>query len=129
MLAAEFGTGQVVWSILWFFLFFLWIWLLIAIFGDIMRSKDLSGGAKAIWVIAIIVLPYIGIFVYLIARGGSMAERQVEALQAQDQAARAYIQSAAGGSADQLEKLAGLHASGKLSDTEYATAKAQVLGG
>ena len=61
MLLAEFGTGQVFWSMLWFFLFFIWIWLLISLFGDIFRSKDLSGGAKALWTIFIIILPFLGV--------------------------------------------------------------------
>ena len=69
MIFAEFGTGQVFWSMLWFFLFFIWIWMLIVIFGDIFRSPDLSGWGKALWSIFIIVLPYLGVFVYLIARG------------------------------------------------------------
>ena len=75
MLLAEFGTGQVFWSMLWFFLFFIWIWLLISLFGDIFRSKDLSGGAKALWTIFIIILPFLGVLVYLIVRGNSMPAR------------------------------------------------------
>ena len=85
-LAAEFGTGQVFWSFLWFFMFFIWIWLLIIVFGDIFRSHDLGGLAKALWVIFIIVVPYLGVFVYLIARGHKMQEHAVEAAQAQDAA-------------------------------------------
>ena len=65
---ATFGTGQVFWSMLWFFLFFIWIWLLIVVFSDIFRSHDLSGWAKALWTIFVIFLPYLGVFVYLIAR-------------------------------------------------------------
>ena len=69
---AEFGTGQVFWSMLWFFLFFIWIWLLIVVFSDIFRSHDLSGWGKALWSIFVIVVPYLGVFVYLIARGHKM---------------------------------------------------------
>ena len=72
---AEFGTGQVFWSFLWFFIFIIWIYLLIFIFSDIFRSRDLSGWGKALWSIFVIILPYIGIFAYLIVRGGSMVER------------------------------------------------------
>ena len=68
-LAAEFGTGQVFWSMLYFFLFFIWIYLLIVVFSDIFRSDDLGGWAKALWVIFVILLPYLGVFVYLIAAG------------------------------------------------------------
>ena len=129
-LAAEWGTGQVLWSIFWFFLFFLWIWLVITVFVDIMRSDDLSGWGKAAWVIGIIILPYLGVFIYLIVRGGDMAERQVGDAQAADAAQRAYIREAAGsgGTADELANLSEMHTNGTLSDDEYAQAKAKVLG-
>jgi hypothetical protein len=131
MLAAEFGSGQVLWSIFWFFLFFMWIWLVITVFADIMRSHDLSGWAKALWAFFIIFLPYLGVFVYLIARGSKMTEHAAKAAEDQDAAMRAYIRDAAGsgGSADELAKLADLHANGTLDDDEYAKAKARVLGG
>ena len=74
---ADFGTGQVFWSMLWFFLFFIWIWLLIVVFSDIFRSPDLSGWGKALWSIFVIVVPYLGVFVYLIARGHKMQEHAV----------------------------------------------------
>jgi len=133
LLAAEFGTGQVFWSILWFFLFFVWIMLIFTIFGDIIRSDDMGGVAKALWSIFIIFIPFLGIFAYLIARGGGMAERQVAAAQKQNEAMQEYIQATAGSAggtseADQLAKLADLHSSGKLDDAEYATAKAKVIG-
>ena len=86
MIVAEFGTGQVFLSMLWFFLFFIWIWLLIVVFSDIFRSRDLSGWAKALWVIFVIIVPYLGVFVYLIARGHKMQEHAVQAAQAQDAA-------------------------------------------
>ena len=89
MLLAEFGTGQVFWSMLWFFLWFIWIWMLIVVFGDIFRSRDLSGWGKALWTIFVIFLPYLGVFVYLIARGHKMQQHAVEAAQAQDAAMRA----------------------------------------
>ena len=128
---AEFGTGQVFWSFLWFFIFIIWIYLLIFIFSDIFRSDDLSGWGKALWVILIIFLPYIGIFAYLIARGGKMAERQAKQMQARQAAMDSYVrETATGGSdAEQLAKLAELHTAGKLDDAEYATAKAKVLQG
>ncbi len=95
MIAAEWGTGQVFWSFVWFFLFFVWIWLLIMVFGDIFRSHDLSGWAKAIWTIFVIFLPYLGVFVYLIARGHKMSEHAAQAAQAQDAAMRQYVQEVA----------------------------------
>src|SRR5689334_3163234 len=77
-LLAEFGTGQVLWSFIWFFLLFIWIWLLIIVFSDIFRSPDLNGWVKAVWVIFVILLPYLGVLVYLIARGGKMHEHAVQ---------------------------------------------------
>lgn len=130
LLAADWGVGQVVWSLLYFFLIFVWILLIFQLFGDIIRSDDLSGWGKALWSILIIFLPFIGIFAYLIVRGHGMAERQVKAAKAQDAAMQDYIRSAAGGGsseADQLAKLADLHNSGKIDDAEYAAAKAKVI--
>ena len=131
MIASEWGTGQVFWSMLWFFMFFIWIWLLIVVFGDIFRSRDLSGWAKALWVIFVVVLPYLGVFVYLVARGHRMSEHAAEAARAQDAAARQYIQSAVEqngtSTADELAKLADLKAKGVIDDAEYASLKAKAL--
>ena len=130
VLASEWGTGQVFWSMLWFFMFFIWIWLLIIVFSDIFRSHDLSGWAKALWIIFVILVPYLGVFVYLIARGHKMQEHAAEAAQAQDQAARQYIQQVTTTStADELTKLADLKAKGVIDDAEYASLKAKALAG
>ena len=131
-LASDFGTGQVFLSFLWFFLFFIWIWLLIVVFSDLFRSHDLSGWAKAAWVIGIIILPYLGVLIYLIARGHKMAEHAQEAAAAQDSAARAYIQQAAGTSgggsvADELARLADLKDKGVIDDAEFQQLKAKAL--
>ena len=133
LLAAEFGTGQVLWSLLWFFLFFVWIMLIFTIFGDIIRSDDMGGWAKALWSIFIIFVPFLGIFIYLIVRGGGMADRNVAAAKKQQVAMDDYIRTTAGdgggsSEADQLSKLAELHTSGKIDDAEYASAKAKVIG-
>src|SRR3954452_12872019 len=119
MTLAQFGTGQVLLSMLYFFLFFIWIWMLIAVFSDVFRSQDLSGWGKAAWSIFVIVMPYLGVFVYLIARGGKMHEHAVENYQAQDAAARAYIRDAAGSPADQLAQLADLKAKGVIDEAEF----------
>jgi multidrug resistance efflux pump len=115
---------------IWFTLFFVWIWLLFTVFVDIFRSRDLGGGAKTLWVIFVIVLPYLGVFVYLIARGHKMSEHAVQAAQEQDAAARAYIQSAASASspADELTRLAELKASGVIDDAEFQRLKAKTIG-
>jgi Short C-terminal domain/Phospholipase_D-nuclease N-terminal len=130
MVIAEFGTGQVFWSMLWFFLFVIWIWLLIAIFSDIFRSPDLSGWGKAIWSIFVIFLPYLGVFAYLIARGGKMHEHAVETAQAQDQAMRQYVRDVAGSggsTADELARLADLREKGVISDAEFEQLKAKAM--
>src|SRR4249919_3840097 len=128
VLASEWGTGQVFWSMLWFFMFFIWIWLLIIVFSDIFRSHDLGGVAKAIWIIFVILVPYLGVFVYLIARGHKMQEHAVEAAQKQDDAMRTYVQSVSTVSpADELAKLADLKAKGVIDDAEYARLKAQAI--
>ena len=128
IIATEWGTGQVFWSMLWFFLFFIWIWLLIIVFSDIFRSHDLSGWAKALWVIFVILVPYLGVFVYLIARGHKMAEHAAEAAAAQDAAARQYIQQVTStSSAEELEKLARLREQGVIDEAEYQTLKTKTL--
>ena len=131
MIASQFGTGQVFWSMLWFFLFFIWIWILITVFADIFRSHDLGGWGKALWVIFVIFLPYLGVFVYLIARGHKMSEHAMDAAQAHDAAQRAYIQQAAGTAAspaDELARLADLKAQGVLTDAEFQSMKAKLVG-
>ena len=82
VVAAEWGTGQVFWSILWFYLFFLWIWLVISVFVDILRNPELSGGGRALWAIVVIFLPFIGVFMYLIVNGTRTHERQGSAYRA-----------------------------------------------
>ena len=127
MVVAEFGTGQVFWSMLYFFMFFIWIWLLISVFSDIFRSHDLSGWGKGLWTIFVIFLPYLGVFVYLIARGKKMHEHAIETAQAQDKAFRSYVQEAAAPSdADQLAKLASLRDQGVIDDAEFQRMKAKV---
>ena len=125
----EWHVGQVFFSMLWFFLFFIWIWLLIIVFGDIFRSHDMGGFAKALWIIFVIVVPFLGVLVYLIARGGSMQERAAERAQQQDQAFQAYVQQAAATSstADEVAKLSDLKASGAITEEEFQAGKAKIL--
>jgi hypothetical protein len=129
MLAYDYPLLGVFWTMLWFFLFIVWIWLLIAIFGDIFRSHDIGGFAKALWTIFVIVIPFLGVLVYLIARGGGMQKRAVERAQRQDQDFRDYVQQTAGSpnTADELARLADLKASGAITDEEFNTAKAKAL--
>jgi hypothetical protein len=120
------------WAMLWFFLFFAWIWLLITIFADIFRSDDLSGWAKAFWTIFVVILPWLGVLVYLIARGGSMQERAMADAAAREKATRQYIQEVSSGgggasTADELEKLGKLQSQGVITAEEFAAQKAKLL--
>lgn len=119
------------WAMLWFFLFFAWIWLLISIFADIFRSDDLGGWAKAFWTIFVVILPLLGVLVYLIARGGSMQERAMAEMAAREKATRQYIQEVSSGggasTADELEKLGRLREQGVISPEEFDAQKAKLL--
>lgn len=123
-------------TMMWFFLWVLWFMLLFRVIGDIFRDDKLSGWAKAGWTLFVCVLPYLGVLVYLIARGKGMGKRDVRQAQEQEQAFRSYVQQAAAegpapgaNKADELAKLAGLHDHGDITDAEYETAKAKVLTG
>lgn len=116
-------------SMLWFFLFFAWIWLLIKVFADVFRSES-SGGAKAGWVLFVIIVPFLGVLVYLIAHGSDMTKRDMQQAAAVAEAQRSYIQEAAGSttsSADELAKLADLRDQGVLSNEEFEAQKAKLL--
>jgi len=118
------------WTIFEIFLWVIWIWILIWIFIDIFRSRDLSGWGKALWFIFVLFIPLIGVLVYLIVRGSSMHERAAQQAQQQDQEFRAYVQDAAGSSgssADQLAKLADLRDRGVITPQEFEREKAKIL--
>jgi Phospholipase_D-nuclease N-terminal/Short C-terminal domain len=127
MSATTYPLFNVFWTMLEFFCFFLWIWLAIMVFSDIFRSHDQSGGAKMLWVIFVILFPFIGVFAYLIFRGGSMHERAVAHAALQRQAFEGYAQHATSNPADQLHKLAELKDRGFLTDSEFQAEKDKVL--
>jgi hypothetical protein len=131
MLATQYPILDIFLTTLYFFLFIIWIWLLFMVFIDVFRSHDLGGWAKALWVIFIVVMPYLGVLVYLIARGGKMHERAAQQAAQQQKAFDQYVKQTAGTpgetSADQLHKLAGLKDQGILTDAEFETEKAKIL--
>jgi hypothetical protein len=133
MLATNYPILDAFLTMLYFFLFIIWIWLLITVFIDIFRSRDMGGGAKALWCIFVIILPFLGVFVYLIARGGKMHERAAADAAEQQKAFDAYVKQAAGtsasgdGVADQLSKLADLKSKGVITDAEFEAQKSKVL--
>ena len=128
---AEWQVGQVFLSMIWFTLFFLWIWLVISVFMDVFRSHDLGGFAKFLWVLFVLVAPFLGVFVYLIARGHKMSEHAMESAQAIDAAQRAYIKETVGANAtspaEELKRLADLKSQGVISDAEFQTLKGKVV--
>ena len=124
-------NGSFLLALLEFFLFFAWIMCLFWIFGDIFRSKDIGGGAKTFWVLFVILIPWLGILVYLIARGKGMHERQLEQMKDVQRAQNEYINSVAGSSstnaADQIASAKGLLDSGTINQAEFDKLKAKAL--
>jgi hypothetical protein len=116
---------------LWIFLFVAWISLVLGVFADIFRSEDLGGGAKAFWTILVLLTPFLGVFVYLVARGGKMQDRQMRAAAEAERARQEYIRGVAAsptpGTADELLKLAQLRDRGVIDIAEYETQKAKLL--
>ena len=129
MLAYTYPLLDLFGTMLGLFVFIIWFWLLIIIFSDIFRSRDMGGWAKAIWVLFIIILPFLGILIYLIARGGKMHERAEQAARQQQEAFDAYVKETAGSGSnvDQLAKLADLKQSGAITDAEFEAQKAKLL--
>ena len=130
MLAYDYPAMGIFMSMFYFFIFFIWIMLLFRVFGDIFRSDDLGGLAKTLWVLFVIVVPFLGVFIYVIARGKSMGQRDVAAAQAQDAAFRAYVQETAGtdgGTAGELARLADLKERGAITQQEFDAQKAKIL--
>jgi hypothetical protein len=133
MLATSYPILDIFLTTLYFFVFIIWLWLLFMVFIDIFRSHDLGGWAKALWVIAIIIMPYLGVLVYLIFRGGKMHERAAQQAALQQKAFDQYVKQTAGtpgaSTADQLSKLAGLKSQGLLTEAEFDAEKSKILAG
>src|ERR1700733_8009634 len=129
MIASSYPVLDAFLTMLYFFLFIIWIWLLITVFMDIFRSQDMGGVAKALWVIFVIIIPFLGVFVYLIARGGKMHERAAAAAAEHQRQFDSYVRQAAGtegaDTATQLSKLADLKTQGVITDAEFDTQKAK----
>ncbi len=127
MLAADYPFLDILWTMFIFFLFIIWIWILITVFSDIFRRKDTSGFGKAAWIIFVILLPYLGVLVYLIANHDGMADRNIQQMQKQQAASDDYIRSVAGGAAAEIEKAKGLLDSGAITQAEFDSIKAKAL--
>jgi hypothetical protein len=130
MLAADYPFLNIFWTMIIFFCWVAWIWVLIIIIGDLFRRHDTSGWIKALWIVFLIVLPFLGVLIYLIANSGGMAERQAEQSRQAEAQFAGYVQSVAdsgGGSASELTKAKALLDSGAISQAEFDSLKAKVL--
>jgi hypothetical protein len=130
VLASDYPFLDVVWTMFIFFAWVIWFWLLIKVFADIFRRHDMGGGGKTIWIIFVIVLPFLGVFIYLISQNKSMAERDTKQLQAAQEHYEAQIRAVAGGggAAAEIEKAKQLLDSGAITQAEYDAIKAKALG-
>jgi len=129
MLAADYPFLDVLWTMLIFFVWIIWFWLLITVFADLFRRHDIGGGMKTLWIIFVILLPFLGVFIYLISQGRHMAERNVKSMEAQQAQVDAHIKSVAssGGAADEIDKAKKLLDSGAITQAEFDAIKAKAL--
>jgi hypothetical protein len=127
LFAADYPFMDVLWSMIIFFFWVIWIWIVVTVLIDIFRRNDIGGFAKAMWVIFVVILPWLGVLIYLIAQHDGMRERSIK--QAQDQKAQfdQYVRDAAGGSADEIAKAKQLLDSGAITQDEFAALKAKAL--
>ena len=129
MLAYDYPLLGFFWSMMVFFFWIIWLILLFRIIGDIFRSHDIGGFAKTLWILFVIFLPFLGVFVYVIARGNQMTEHATQDAQAQQDEFNSRVRNAAGTSstADEIAKLAELNAKGVITAEEFAASKAKLL--
>ena len=120
---------DIIWSMFVFFLLIAWVWVVISVVSDVFRSKDIGGFSKALWVLFVIIIPWLGVLSYILIRGSGMEERNMQAVADAADKQRAYIQDVAGTStADELSKLAELKEKGVINDAEFEAQKAKLLG-
>jgi putative oligomerization/nucleic acid binding protein/phospholipase D-like protein len=129
MLAASYPFLDVLWTMFIFFLWIIWFWLLFTVFVDVFRRHDISGGKKTLWLIFVIVLPFLGVFVYIIAENDGMTQRNLERAQAQKAQMDDYVRQTAGsgGAAAEIDKAKQLLDSGAISQAEFDQLKAKAL--
>ena len=128
MLLADYPFLDIFWTMFIFFLFFIWLTILFRIFGDIFRRKDIGGGAKALWIIFVILLPFLGVFIYLITQNDGMTQRALDRAQAQRSETDAYVQSVAGGgAAGEIERAKALLDSGAITQAEFDAIRQKAL--
>jgi Phospholipase_D-nuclease N-terminal/Short C-terminal domain len=131
LVAADYPFLDVLWTLLIFFAWVIWFWLLITILVDVFRRRDIGGGKKVLWIIFLILIPFIGVFAYLIVNHDEMADRNMQQAKAQRAEFDSYVQSVAGsgGAASEIEKAKQLLDSGAISQGEYEAIKQKALAG
>jgi hypothetical protein len=131
LLAADYPFLDVVWTLLIFFAWVIWFWLLITVFADIFRRHDIGGGTKTLWIIFVIILPFLGVFIYLLTQNDGMTERNQQRMERAQAQSADYIRSVAssGGAAGEIEKAKGLLDSGAITQAEYDAIKQKALAG
>jgi hypothetical protein len=128
LLAADYPFLDVLWTMLIFFLWIIWFWILITVFIDLFRRKDTSGVSKVLWIIFVILVPFLGVFIYLLVNHDGMADRNIAQAQAQRAQMDQYVRdTAGGGAAAEIEKAKGLLDSGAISQQEFDSIKAKAL--
>ena len=129
MVLADYPFLDVLWTLFVIFIWVIWFWLLITVFADVFRRHDISGGKKALWLIFVIIVPFLGVFIYLISQSDEMAQRNMKQMEAQQAQMDTYFKSVAGsgGSAAEIEKAKQLLDSGAISQAEYDALKAKAL--
>ncbi len=129
MVLADYPFLDVLWTLFVIFIWVIWFWLLITVFADVFRRHDIGGGKKTLWLIFVIVVPFLGVFIYLISQSSAMAERNMKQMEAQQAQMDTYVKSVAGsgGAAAEIEKAKQLLDSGAISQAEYDAIKAKAL--
>jgi type VI protein secretion system component VasK len=127
VMAADYPFIDVLWSMIIFFFWVIWIWIVITVLTDIFRRHDIGGWAKAAWVIFVVILPWLGVLVYLIVEHDGMRDRSMKQAQAQKDALDDYVREAAGGSADEIAKAKQLLDQGAITQDEFNALKAKAL--
>ncbi len=129
MLAADYPFLDVVWTMLIFFAWVIWFWILITVFADLFRRHDIGGGSKVLWMIFVIIVPFLGVFIYLLVNHQGMADRNVKQVEAAQKQSDAYIRSVAGsgGAAEEIERAKALLDSGAIDQAEFNAIKQKAL--
>ena len=129
MVLADYPFLDVLWTLFVIFIWVIWFWLLITVFAEVFRRHDISGGKKALWLIFVIIVPFLGVFIYLISQSDEMAQRNMKQMEAQQAQMDTYVKSVAGsgGAAAEIEKAKQLLDSGSISQAEYDAIKTKAL--